>query len=745
MARKFAAASGFSRRAQMGSLLLAALALASCNGGGTGNERDSGVNKTTLRVEASDTNGDTLHYSWRVNAGTIDNVDSPTTVWTLPDGPGLHFAYVTVSDGKGGYVEQQYAVSTDALNTTVPTAAPLTLTAPPVTDFDGALLRMRFSSPSSHMFAAATAGGTAALRRVYLPDTQVQVVRQGSGEVVFSGATDHSGEVSLPKLPTGALYDVRCATSEDAPLTTCTSFTVGTAGTTVAATPVLSDARNLRLFGHVALTDGSVCGLQNDFFNIRTAATAELLAADGTSLSRPVRVNRFGDYALDAAVPVRASLKLKLTCEGYSRTLDVPAAGAAGYVATTPVELSHAIPNSRPQIVKMVANGPEGNVRGKMVVPLADASSNTSPGADHFLTFKGRDTALSNCLYYRALGATRDCAPDGRMIDPITFDDWKRARKFSPYKAGNTEVSALYINKMDLNLVRRMTATQTGANDISFFVCNNPGPDGNTQLEVNSTVDTAVAGEKLVACVAMEWSVTTGVNAGRPYTKFLSFGPDGRLLPSVNLDGRGEKYLPGACVACHGGSQYNGRFPERGNPSAYLGSGFLGFDTANYFFGSGPGQSEAAQSDAIYGLNALVAATEPSGTAPINRTFVGWYPNGTHLQNNAYVPPAWQAADVRQPGAARLYREVIGQSCRTCHAAMGANFDWDSIVLSPARASNHICGGTAELAINGTMPNALITRDRIAEKVRADPSLGALMTTFLGCSSPAPDPVYTRR
>jgi cytochrome c553 len=348
-------------------------------------------------------------------------------------------------------------------------------------------------------------------------------------------------------------------------------------------------------------------------------------------------------------------------------------------------------------------------------------------------------------MYYRALGAVGGCTPDGKMIDPITFDDWKRARKFSPYTAGNTEVSAVYINKMDLNLVRRMTATQTGPNDISFFVCNNPGPETGSQREVDSTIDTALAAEKLVACVAMEWSATVGVNAGKPYTKFLTFGPDGSLLQSINLDGRGEKYIPGTCVACHGGTQYNGRFPEKGNPSAYLGAGFQAFDTANYFFGSAPGLNEAAQSDAIFRLNALVAATEPSGTTPVNRIFAGWYPNGSGKQNNGYVPPVWQAADVRTPGAAHLYREVIGQSCRTCHAAMGAKFDWDSIVLTPARASTHFCGGTSDLANNASMPNALVTRDRIAEKVRADPTLAALMTTFLGCSTPLPDPAYARK
>src|SRR5580765_8640180 len=96
------------------------LASVSCGGGSTGNSQDSGTNKTYLKVSASDPEGDTLQYQWRVTAGTIENRNSPETVWTMPDGPGLHFAYVTVSDGKGGYVEQQYAVATDALGTTAP-------------------------------------------------------------------------------------------------------------------------------------------------------------------------------------------------------------------------------------------------------------------------------------------------------------------------------------------------------------------------------------------------------------------------------------------------------------------------------------------------------------------------------------------------------------------------------------------------------------------------------------------------
>ena len=90
-------------------------ALTSCGGGSTGNSQDSGVNKTYLSVDASDADGDTLQYQWRVTGGSIDNRNASSTVWTLPASRGIHFAYVTVSDGRGGYVEQQYAVNADRL------------------------------------------------------------------------------------------------------------------------------------------------------------------------------------------------------------------------------------------------------------------------------------------------------------------------------------------------------------------------------------------------------------------------------------------------------------------------------------------------------------------------------------------------------------------------------------------------------------------------------------------------------
>lgn len=728
--------------------IASALLLAACSGN-TGSERDSGSNKTTLTVAASDADGHTLHYQWRVTGGTVENRDAAQTVWTLPDGPGLHFAYVTISDGQGGYTEQQYAVSSDTLGTTAPLRAAVTNTPPAVADFEGTVARLRFVSPNSFAFAVpGSAANTTAVRTVYVPDVRVQVQTADTAEVVFSGASDLSGEVNLPKLVAGKTYDVRCAAAEGAALAACGQVALGNEAGVVLVSPATTNAQNLRLFGHVALADGGTCGYQNDYFGIQSAASVQLLQADGVALSQPVRVNRFGDYALQAAVPVKAALKLAVQCEGYTRTLNVPAASAAaGYGAAAPVELSHTINNSRPLLLKMVANGPDGNVRGVMVVPQAGVSSNAAPGAAHFLTYKGRDTPLSACLYYRALGAVKGCDAQGRMQEGISLDDWKRQHKIPPYQASNTVVSVIYVNRMDLNLVRRMTATRNGPQAIAFVVCNSPGPEGNTQREIDAVIDIGQAGERLVACVAMEWTASPGVNGGKPYTKFLTFGPDGGLMPSVNLDGRGEKYLPGTCVACHGGTQYNGHFPDKGTPSGFIGAGFQAFDTGNYLFSSRAGLTEADQSDAIYELNQLVRATEVTDSTSVAQLVKGWYASGTKKQDKRYVPQAWLTADAQPDtaGAARFYREVVGASCRTCHAALGANFNWDTTVLSPARASVHVCGGTADVALNASMPNALISRDRVLERVNADPTLAALMTKFLGCSAPLPDPAYAAR
>ena len=757
-----------SRSARLALSFASALAVLSCGGGSTGNSQDSGADKTYLKVSAGDADGDALQYQWRVTAGTIDNRNAAETVWTLPTGPGLHFAYVTVSDGKGGYVEQQYAVSSDALDRSPALHETISRPPPTITSTASSAGRLRFSSADALAFAVA--GAAPQERMVYLPDVRVQI-EQG-GNVVFGGTTDLSGELSLPYLEAGT-YTVKCSTDPGSPVRDCGplvgdaptpfTFTVAADGVLVirSVLPPLTTSRNLRLYGHVALRDGAVCGTQSEFFNLQSAATVQLVQSDGTPVTAATHVNRFGDYAIDAAALAQGQYRLDVVCEGYKASLVVPpSSNPLGYDGT-PIEVTHTIANSRPVLEKMVANGPEGNVRGEMVIPL-EGTSNSLPGPLQFLAYKGFDTKLSACRYYESIGAAAGCDAQGNMQDPITLDDWKRANKFKPYDTGNTEVSAVYINRMDLNLVRRMYATKTSETNIAFVVCNHPGPDGTTQREVDEVISVGLADQKRVACVAMEWSPSPNANGGNPFTKFLTFGPDGALLPSINLDERGEKYMPGACVACHGGTRYNGRFaahlpPSNGTPaplaSPYLGAGFLPFDTGNYLFSSDSGLSEAAQSQAIHDLNMLVKATDNRGYPAVSRLIDGWYPTDTTTTlDKQYVPPDWLALDATKPGAAKFYREVVGGVCRTCHISMGSDrFDWDvkpstRFTGQPGSLTrSHFCGGTDDLAINASMPNALMSRDRLADRIKADPELASLMQTFLGCVAPESDPAYPKR
>ena len=128
---------------------------------------------------------------------------------------------------------------------------------------------------------------------------------------------------------------------------------------------MLTDAENLRLFGHLALVGGEVCGHENAFFGIRSAATVQLREASGAASARPCTST--ASATTRSARPCRFAPHSNSTCNAKAtpRSLAVPASpDPAGYVASLPIELSHDIANSRPQLVRMVANGAEGNIRG---------------------------------------------------------------------------------------------------------------------------------------------------------------------------------------------------------------------------------------------------------------------------------------------------------------------------------------------------------------------------------------------
>ncbi len=187
------------------------------------------------------------------------------------------------------------------------------------------------------------------------------------------------------------------------------------------------------------------------------------------------------------------------------------------------------------------------------------------------------------------------------------------------------EFVANYINRADLNLARDHHSISYGPNQTAAYVCNHLGPTvlDPTQTEMRTTVVDAVlsTGSNLVACVAMDYTATPGVNNGQPFVRFLIFGPNGQLLPSVNLDGRREKFVPGTCVVCHGGDHYAGHYLAHG--SANVGAHYLPYDTGNFEFSSKAGLHEFDQEEAIYNLNQNVLKT--NATVAEQELIAGWY------------------------------------------------------------------------------------------------------------------------
>ena len=158
---------------------------------------------------------------------------------------------------------------------------------------------------------------------------------------------------------------------------------------------------------------------------------------------------------------------------------------------------------------------------------------------------------------------------------------------------------AVYTNNFDLGFGRdmyfiRCTRDHTDANG---NVTAHAGDMAAVVINYASLEQTALKQSPIIA-VAMEYqgpghtngncssSATTGSTANQCFTKFYVFAPDDRTglferVSSANFDRRGEKYVPGACISCHGGKIQNAQFidtqPQQ-NPSENVDAAFMPWD-----------------------------------------------------------------------------------------------------------------------------------------------------------------------
>jgi len=74
---------------------------------------------TSYACEASDEDGDVLHYSWTCSSGSLSASTGKSVSWTAPSHSGTANLTVSVSDGEGGTASRSKSVSVSPITATV--------------------------------------------------------------------------------------------------------------------------------------------------------------------------------------------------------------------------------------------------------------------------------------------------------------------------------------------------------------------------------------------------------------------------------------------------------------------------------------------------------------------------------------------------------------------------------------------------------------------------------------------------
>jgi hypothetical protein len=250
-----------------------------------------------------------------------------------------------------------------------------------------------------------------------------------------------------------------------------------------------------------------------------------------------------------------------------------------------------------------------------------------------------------------------------------------------------------YANDNDLGFGRDMHFLETSFGTFAYVT--NYADGCTLQGAGNAALAHQAPPSQRIATVTMEWSSAdyngpldpgTSPDPATRFVKFFVYGADGARALKADLDGLGERYIPGLCINCHGGQAYYATSPN-------VGASFLPFELDGLKFDGNPDYAAFRQ------LNEMVKRTGPS--ADIQAMISGWYPAGGDDVPDPFRPASWDTRPNRQ----RIYDKVVARSCRTCHAALTTVptwSDWDDW-SSPI----YDIGYPIQ---NGYMPHAVITK-----------------------------------
>ncbi len=403
------------------------------------------------------------------------------------------------------------------------------------------------------------------------------------------------------------------------------------------------------------------------------------------------------------------------------------------------------------------------------VESLAASSMPNPANGQPASTLRQPESATSAAAYYAA-------------VDPnnlrTTLADWLDFTGFEvngePDPNAGTE-HVTYINNFDLGFTRDMFLREDG-DKVFAYVTNYPA------------LRTATFQTDVLATVAMEFGPpdqTPDVGKDQFIVKFFVFVPENtepgatqNRVMSLNFDGRGEKWVPGACMPCHGGKlrdlEPGGTFPGFGNTEA----AFLPWDLDTFLFADSddpefqdpvvvagfelnPGYirredleqiSLEAQQDSFRRMNEGVLKTlnkDDGRFDLVRRQIHGWYGNcedpldiaacnevaaSDSLPENdfnglAFIQPGWE-------GNEDVYHEVFSKHCRVCHSQAK---DINQFLTFDDLVGNR--NTVPYLYEDGVMPNARLDMDRFWVDFRGASEVPAVrLGAVLGVDVPEDGP-----
>jgi len=307
------------------------------------------------------------------------------------------------------------------------------------------------------------------------------------------------------------------------------------------------------------------------------------------------------------------------------------------------------------------------------------------------------DSVAYTQAYYRAIDPNND---------KDTLAKWKAANQFD--SGSGTQVSTVFGDVRDLGYGRRMTARQNIDGTVAIVVENYLVKTGVAYQYSTLNLDAAVLQDPRWHDTTNAIEFSPGPGGGASFVKFFNFDvATGQRQLTVDLDGRGQKAMPGPCAVCHGGrgdpltppdASGNPLFPlvqnsvsqKRGDIQARM----LPLEVGTFDFSASAGFTRASQEAALKQINQMVLCSYPIPAASVfpedacrraatfteyrgpAAAFIKSVYGGDGMPNPAYsdsfVPAGWSSA-----GQSSLYQNVIAYSCRSCHFVRGIGFQSD--------------------------------------------------------------------